>query len=213
MKQMPCNLIKDLLPLYADGVVSAETAQIIAEHLAECPDCRAEYERMQQTIELPSNPDLRKESVHALKRMKHHLKHKKLLISFTSIAATALLLWSGFMIYQNVGPVHDFFSPSIWVDLRDCEADDWTPLEFQLEFDRPATTDELNFNSIFFQHRVTNDHLSAPVQLRISEPDGTVVLETALDPSESVSLDGLQWNHPYQVDFKTTGDNLFLIFN
>ena len=213
MKQMPCNLIKDLLPLYADGVVSEETAQIVANHLAECPDCQAEYEQMRQAIELPANPELREESVHALKQMKHHLKHKKLLISITSIVATVFLLWGGFLVYQNVGPVHDFFSPSIWVDMRDCETDDWMPLEFQVEFGGAATTDELNFDSIFFRHMVTNDHLSAPVQLRISEPDGSVVLETALDPAETISLDGLQRNHPYHVDFKTTGDNLFLIFN
>ena len=35
-----CKLIQDLLPLYKDGACSDASAQIVNEHLAECPDCR-----------------------------------------------------------------------------------------------------------------------------------------------------------------------------
>ena len=34
-----CNIIKDLLPLYADGILSAESAALVGEHLAECAEC------------------------------------------------------------------------------------------------------------------------------------------------------------------------------
>lgn len=42
----PCNVIRDLLPLYQDGVCSPESCQLVAEHLEECDTCRVEWERM-----------------------------------------------------------------------------------------------------------------------------------------------------------------------
>ena len=42
----PCNVIRDLLPLYHDGVCSPESRQLVEEHLEKCADCRGELERM-----------------------------------------------------------------------------------------------------------------------------------------------------------------------
>lgn len=46
----PCNVIRDLLPLYQDSVCSPESRQLVAEHLEECETCRAEWERMSAPI-------------------------------------------------------------------------------------------------------------------------------------------------------------------
>ena len=35
-----CDIIRDLLPLYADDVVSDASREIIEDHLPDCPDCR-----------------------------------------------------------------------------------------------------------------------------------------------------------------------------
>ena len=35
MKKISCNIIKDILPLYLDGVVSDDTRQMVEEHLSE----------------------------------------------------------------------------------------------------------------------------------------------------------------------------------
>ncbi len=37
--KMPCNIIRDLLPLYADEACSEESREAVEEHLQECPDC------------------------------------------------------------------------------------------------------------------------------------------------------------------------------
>lgn len=37
-----CNIIKDLLPLYAEDMLSEESAALVKEHLSECPDCSME---------------------------------------------------------------------------------------------------------------------------------------------------------------------------
>lgn len=44
--KLPCYIVKDLLELRHDGVVSEESAKDIDAHLEGCAACRAEYERL-----------------------------------------------------------------------------------------------------------------------------------------------------------------------
>ena len=39
-----CNVIRDLLPLYADKVCSEDSKEMVEEHLAECNECKQELE-------------------------------------------------------------------------------------------------------------------------------------------------------------------------
>ena len=41
-----CEVIRDLLPLYADEVCSEGSRHLIDEHLQECPDCSAVLEKI-----------------------------------------------------------------------------------------------------------------------------------------------------------------------
>ena len=45
-----CYIVRDLLALYAEQMVSEETARFIKEHLAGCADCRAELEALQAEL-------------------------------------------------------------------------------------------------------------------------------------------------------------------
>ena len=45
--KLPCYLVRDLLPLYKDQVCEPDTAAAVKEHLEECTDCRALWEKMQ----------------------------------------------------------------------------------------------------------------------------------------------------------------------
>lgn len=42
--KLDCHVVRDLLPLYAEDMVSAETAALVREHLCECADCRKELD-------------------------------------------------------------------------------------------------------------------------------------------------------------------------
>lgn len=46
MVKISCEIIKDLLPLYSDGVCSPESRQAVDEHLSGCPECRAIYKQL-----------------------------------------------------------------------------------------------------------------------------------------------------------------------
>ncbi|SHG82844.1 Putative zinc-finger [Thermosyntropha lipolytica DSM 11003] len=60
---MRCNQIKDLLSPYMDGMTNEKENRLVKEHLAECPSCREELERMQfialclNKMEVPPCPE------------------------------------------------------------------------------------------------------------------------------------------------------------
>lgn len=53
-----CEIIRDLLPLYADGVCSDRSRTLVEEHLSGCTACRELYEKMTDKTGLaPTKPD------------------------------------------------------------------------------------------------------------------------------------------------------------
>ena len=45
--KIKCDIIRDLLPLYADDACSEDSRKIVEEHLAECPECGGMLRRLQ----------------------------------------------------------------------------------------------------------------------------------------------------------------------
>lgn len=50
MSRIPCNVNKDLLPLYVDNVCSEESKGMVEEHLAGCEECRGYYDALREGI-------------------------------------------------------------------------------------------------------------------------------------------------------------------
>lgn len=48
-----CNVIKDLLPLYADEVCSEDSRKMVEEHLSSCKECKQELEDYRYNTGLP----------------------------------------------------------------------------------------------------------------------------------------------------------------
>ena len=85
-----CNLIKDILPLYVEDMVSADTREFVSNHLEHCAECRAELEHMRGPVKF--TPDIDTDIV-PLKRIKKDLFIKRLqTIFFTAIIACAVVM-------------------------------------------------------------------------------------------------------------------------
>ena len=56
MKTEKCDIIQDLLPLYADGCLSEASAKLVDEHLAECEECKTTLAQMKKEtkVEVPA---------------------------------------------------------------------------------------------------------------------------------------------------------------
>lgn len=79
--KVSCEIIRDLLPLYAEDIASKDTCLMVEKHMESCPSCRKELEEMKtKTVEnLPMDRDAR-----PLKKLKHTLfKNKLKTIAFT----------------------------------------------------------------------------------------------------------------------------------
>ena len=68
MNKITCNVIKDILPLYIDRVVSEDTQKIVDEHLAECSLCRDEMNKLKKTLVIPTNEEIQQETVNVLEK-------------------------------------------------------------------------------------------------------------------------------------------------
>lgn len=85
-----CNLIKDILPLYVEDMVSTDTQEFVNAHLEQCAECRAELERMRGSEKFV--PDIDTDIV-PLKRIKKDLFIRRLqTIFFTAIIACAVVM-------------------------------------------------------------------------------------------------------------------------
>lgn len=90
-------MIRDLLPLYVEDMVSEETAEHINEHLATCEECKAELERLKEGAELTAieeKPAVRVDSAKPFKKIV-----KKINRQFYSVAYAALV----FLIFLGFG--------------------------------------------------------------------------------------------------------------
>ena len=57
-----CDMIRDLLPLYADKACSQRSREIVEEHLQECPDCRGVVSTLLDT-EIEDTLQMERESI------------------------------------------------------------------------------------------------------------------------------------------------------
>ena len=90
-----CDVVRDLLPLYVDGLASEGSTALIKEHVEVCADCRAQLERMRTPLEEGSAEaaDYKK----ALVKQKRHTHKRIALFAALALAlgaaACLLILW------------------------------------------------------------------------------------------------------------------------
>ena len=83
-----CSIVRDLLPLYAESMVSPETASFMEEHLKDCEHCRKEYERLKAPCAVPAKNDAA-----PLLMLQKKMAAKRLrTIVLTAVFAVALLV-------------------------------------------------------------------------------------------------------------------------
>ena len=59
--KLSCDIIRDLLPLYAEELASADSAEVVEAHLCECEGCRAELDALKKPVPVPAEePGIRK---------------------------------------------------------------------------------------------------------------------------------------------------------
>ncbi len=92
MKKISCNVIKDLLPLYVDDVVSDDTKELVEEHISNCEGCREEAESMGKTLVIPAESEGAQ-----IKKIKRKMNKRKVITVCISSLLTLVIGFGLFM--------------------------------------------------------------------------------------------------------------------
>ena len=87
-----CNIIKDLLPLYAEDLVSQDSKALVDDHLCGCDSCRKELEALKQAPKVPVEVETT-----SLKRVEDAIRKRKMLTAATAMLTLAAVLVTGFI--------------------------------------------------------------------------------------------------------------------
>ena len=111
MTKLPCDIIQDLLPSYADGLTSPASSEAIEAHLTECPTCAAAYAAMQTgSIEdAKGSEESGSEGfpeIDYLKKIRSTNRKRILIAAVLVLLLTGFGVWAKVYLYGN--PIEDF---------------------------------------------------------------------------------------------------------
>ena len=81
----PCDIIRDLLPLYHDGACSQASRAAVEEHIADCGDCRALLTKMERPLAVIPSPA---PSASRMKEAKRRLARRTALTVIAALVAS-----------------------------------------------------------------------------------------------------------------------------
>lgn len=93
-----CNVVRDLLPLYIEGMLSAETVEFVEEHVAECESCRAVLEELRSPAPEVDASVETVESADGLRSLKRKLTVRKVVVGVVSALSVMALAFAGYML-------------------------------------------------------------------------------------------------------------------
>lgn len=89
---MNCDIIKDLLPVYAEGVCSDATKDVVSEHLKGCESCREALEYLMNDEQIISEKELDAKKAAVIKGVKKKYFKKLLTAAGAGVMACVLVL-------------------------------------------------------------------------------------------------------------------------
>ena len=106
-----CSIVCDLLPLYAEDMVSEDTAEFVKEHLGNCPTCRAELEKLRKPVQPVAAQHVPDIDAEPLKRLKKALLMEKVQAILCTAAVLLALMLSGLSFLT--APEYFAYSPEL----------------------------------------------------------------------------------------------------
>lgn len=92
MKNRECSIIRDILPLYVENVISDDTRQFVDEHLSHCAECKNELELSQTDMPVKNfclEPD---SGAGVIKKIGLDIKKKRVFTGILSAVISAIVV-------------------------------------------------------------------------------------------------------------------------
>lgn len=87
---MNCNVIKDLMPLYAEDMLSRESRKLVDDHIRTCAACRHELDAIKKAPRMPLDVE-----TGGLKRVGRAIKRKRFFAALTATVTLIAVLVTG----------------------------------------------------------------------------------------------------------------------
>lgn len=91
--KVSCNVIRDLLPLYAEKLTSPDSNQLVEEHLTDCPECTRQLSVMQKTAPIPVEAD-----TDALEKIRRVMRKRWMLTALTAVLLVVTIVCQGVLL-------------------------------------------------------------------------------------------------------------------
>lgn len=105
MNEITCEVIRDLLPLYVDQMLSEDSIVLAEEHLKHCEACRIYLEQLQKesySLECIDNrPNADEEAKTALKGIRRSMLKKKIMAACAAAICVLLVVRVGYYFYAE----------------------------------------------------------------------------------------------------------------
>lgn len=162
MKKISCNVIKDLIPLYVDDVVSEETKELVDEHIASCESCHGEVESMGKTISIPTNSEGTQ-----IKKLKRNINKRKAITICVSSFITLLVVFCLFAYLTFFGNAVNSDDVNVKIEFQyeeDTYLNQSWVIHFDLKNDKPLNV--LTKNNYVLKEDGTKDYTGVTLYLR-----------------------------------------------
>jgi hypothetical protein len=99
---MKCNVSRDLLASYCDGLLEEETKREVEAHLTECEECRKLKESYTAELSAERTIPEEKENINPFKKLKRKIKRIKVRAVVAILAASLMILGAGVLTWGQV---------------------------------------------------------------------------------------------------------------
>ena len=99
---MKCNVARDLLASYCDGLLEEETKKEVEAHLTECEDCRRLKESYTAEFTADRTIPEEKEKINPFKKLKRRMKKNKVRAVIAILAASMMVVGAGLLTWGQV---------------------------------------------------------------------------------------------------------------
>lgn len=91
-----CSIVRDLLPLYAEDMVSEETAQYVSGHIKSCPECKSELDSLKEGAVFMTNENEPTPKVEEAKPFKKIMKRMNRQFYMLAYSLVIFFIFLGF---------------------------------------------------------------------------------------------------------------------
>lgn len=76
MMKYECDIVKDLMPLYIDDVLSENSKIFVKNHMDSCESCKKYYEKLSNELKIPVSKEVRFSDLRPIEYLKSYLSKK-----------------------------------------------------------------------------------------------------------------------------------------